>query len=33
MLYECELGYNAVEVIKNICSVKGEGTIDQKLLT
>ena len=28
MLYDFELGHNAVEATKNICCVKGEGALD-----
>ena len=28
MIYEFELGYKAAEAVKNMCDMKGEGTID-----
>ena len=28
MLYKFKLGHNATEATKNICSAKGEGTVD-----
>ena len=27
MFYELEMGYNGIQVFKNICCAKGEGTI------
>ena len=32
MLYEFELGNNALEATKNICGMKGEGTIDHSTI-
>ena len=31
MLYEFELGYDAVEATKNICLAKGKGAVDQSI--
>ena len=33
MLYEFELGYNAIESIKNICCAKGEDAVDPTTVT
>ena len=33
MLYEFKLGHNAAEATKNICCVKGEGTVDYNTVT
>ena len=33
MFYKFELGHNATEATKNICHVKGEGTVDQSTIT
>ena len=30
ILYEFKLGHNATETAKNICYVKGEGTVDHR---
>ena len=33
MLYEFQLGYNTMDVTKNICCVKGAGTVDPSTVT
>ena len=33
MLYKFELCHNALEATKNICCVKGEGTVDYNTVT
>ena len=33
MIFKLELGHNAVEAAKNICCVKGEGTVDHITVT
>ena len=33
VIYKFKLGQNTAEAIKNICSEKGEGTVDHSLVT
>ena len=33
MLHEFELGYNAIEAVKNICGTKGKGIVDHCTIT